>query len=571
LIAYSAAAAPRPHFDLSFEQPECTNQWFEDGSFQSPYEELVVASGAQSGQQSVRIRYTSDALWTPAAGYGGMYQILPVDGMAGKRLRLSGFIRTEGITTGYTGYWVLIYGETGIPTFVEMSSQGVSGTLPWTRYSLEADVPAGASLAVIGFELPGNGTAWFDNITLEADGQPLKEGPPPVLPVPSPGHVNWVRQNAIPVATVEAGHGFADLQPLRQVIGDARIVALGEASHGTKEFFQMKHRLLEFLVTEMGFTHFSIEANMPEAYRINEYVLTGQGDPEELVEGMGFWTWNTQELLDMVLWMRAYNASGQGPVQFTGFDAQVAAGAADNLRGFLADADPSYLPAAESAFARVATAEQTRLATAADVAAARAVLDHMSSRRNDYLANFSVEKVEWMIQNARIVVQVIELIARRAPRDLSMAENVNWILDHAPAGSKIVLWAHNGHVNRVPQWMGGYLDERHGDDMYVLSLNFGNGRYNARGPEGLTSHPVHPPVPGSLETLFQATGMPRFILDLRHMDEEAPDLWFRKPRLLQSHGAAHYHCAFYPTVVTSDYDGMVWIDPTNPSTLLSFD
>jgi erythromycin esterase-like protein len=86
------------------------------------------------------------------------------------------------------------------------------------------------------------------------------------------------------------------MQPLKKIIGDARIVALGEATHGTREFFQLKHRMLEFLATEMGFTIFSIEANMPEAYRVNDYVLTGVGDPAALLRGMYFWTWDTESL-----------------------------------------------------------------------------------------------------------------------------------------------------------------------------------------------------------------------------------------------------------------------------------
>src|SRR5215472_10824586 len=107
----------------------------------------------------------------------------------------------------------------------------------------------------------------------------------------------WIRANAVPLTTVEARNGFADMQPLRRLIGNARIVSLGEATHGSREFFQLKHRMLEFLTTQMGFTIFSIEANMPEAYRLNDYVLNGKGDPAELLRGMYFWTWNTQEVL----------------------------------------------------------------------------------------------------------------------------------------------------------------------------------------------------------------------------------------------------------------------------------
>src|SRR5678816_609679 len=100
----------------------------------------------------------------------------------------------------------------------------------------------------------------------------------------------WIHANAIRLNTTEAGHGFADMQALKPLIGNARIVSLGEATHGTREFFQLKHRMLEFLATEMGFTIFSIEANLPEAYRLNDYVLNGTGDPAELLRGMYFWT-----------------------------------------------------------------------------------------------------------------------------------------------------------------------------------------------------------------------------------------------------------------------------------------
>jgi erythromycin esterase-like protein len=147
--------------------------------------------------------------------------------------------------------------------------------------------------------------------------------------------VEWIRANAIRLSTLEAGHGFADMQALKSLIGNARIVSLGEATHGTREFFQLKHRMLELLATEMGFTIFSIEANMPEAYRLNDYVLNGTGDPAELLRGMYFWTWNTEEVLEMIRWMRAFNASGRGRVQFSGFDMQTHTVALDIVQQFV--------------------------------------------------------------------------------------------------------------------------------------------------------------------------------------------------------------------------------------------
>ncbi|MGA7315309.1 MAG: erythromycin esterase family protein [Silvibacterium sp.] len=155
----------------------------------------------------------------------------------------------------------------------------------------------------------------------------------PGAQVSEPGEqafVDWARQNAIPLKTVEAGHGFEDMAPVGKIVGDARIVELGEATHGTHEFFQMKHRMVEYLATREGFTIFSIEANMPEAYRLNDFVLNGVGDPKQLLKGMYFWTWNTEEVLDMILWMREFNRSGKGRIEFTGFDMQTPTVSLDN-------------------------------------------------------------------------------------------------------------------------------------------------------------------------------------------------------------------------------------------------
>ena len=165
---------------------------------------------------------------------------------------------------------------------------------------------------------------------------------------------DWIRAHAIRLSTPEAGHGFDDLQPLKTVIGSARIVSLGEATHGTREFFQLKHRMLEFLVTEMGFTIFSIEANMPEAYRLNDHVLNGAGDPARLLKGMYFWTWDTEEVLAMIRWMHEFNQSGKGRVEFTGFDMQIPTVSQDIVRGFVTRYDSSYATKLEEAAALVA-------------------------------------------------------------------------------------------------------------------------------------------------------------------------------------------------------------------------
>ncbi|HET9235196.1 MAG TPA: erythromycin esterase family protein, partial [Candidatus Eisenbacteria bacterium] len=104
---------------------------------------------------------------------------------------------------------------------------------------------------------------------------------------------SWMKAHAQPFATCEPTDSVADLAGLQNMVGNARIVALGEGTHGTREFFQLKHRMVQYLATEMGFNVFAIEANLPEAWRLNDYVLGGTGDVRALVGGMNFWTWDT--------------------------------------------------------------------------------------------------------------------------------------------------------------------------------------------------------------------------------------------------------------------------------------
>jgi erythromycin esterase-like protein len=515
---------------------------------------------------------------------------------------------------------------------------------------------------------------------------------PLALSSQEPAVTDWIRANAVRLNTVEAGHGFADMEPLRKIIGDARIVSLGEATHGTREFFQLKHRMLEFLATQMGFTIFSIEANMPEAYRLNGYVLNGTGDPAQLLRGMYFWTWNTEEVLDMIHWMRDFNASGRGRVQFTGFDMQTTPVAAEIVRAYVARTDPAYeatvrdavklatgpvatiagpafgvlvgtfpwatvagktirlsgyikTDAIDSGYAglwwRADSRERSAIAfnnmqemgprgttdwqryefelqipadvnninfgalhpgygtawfsdlvveidgkkyedpafdfslgasrprgfgasgagyeirldsavphnghatfrmgrshsmnaapaqptAAAVVAAWRAIYDKLRTSSDTSWS------ARWAVQNARVVMQAMELRTGTVSRDQSMAENIKWILDENPK-AKIVLWAHNGHVaaagaGGIARSMGAYLREEYGTQMVVLGFAFNRGSFQAIGRENgrtttLRQHTVGPADSSSFDRALGAAGVPVFALDLRKPPQGAVSAW----------------------------------------------
>ncbi|HEX2224630.1 MAG TPA: erythromycin esterase family protein [Thermoanaerobaculia bacterium] len=562
---------PRPHLDLGFEAPDCQGGWYLGGR---GYDAGRDDSAPQAGRRSARLRWQGKTAWKSGdEGFGVATQSVNAQALAGRKLRYSGYLRTEGITKGDAGLWIRVDGASGTLQFANLEGRGPKGTTPWTRYDVDVEVPDGAKEIYFGATLVGDGTVWVDSLSFTVDGQPWTEGPrlePPALDEPA---VAWLRERAIPFTTAEAGSGFADLQPLKKLIGDARIVALGEATHGTREFFQMKHRLTELLATEMGFTIFSIEASMPEAYRLNEYVLTGEGDPRELLRGMYFWTWDTQEVLDMILWMREFNRSGKGRIQFTGFDMQYPGVAVANVKKLVGEARPELLPRLEEAYAPFADWEASRgpaepARTAARLAGAQKALEIAESARGPLTARLGREKAEWAVQNARVALQTAEMAARKTGRDRSMAKNVEWILDQAGPDAKIVLWAHNGHVYRKEPMMGHYLARRYPREMVVLGFAFYQGRYTAVGEAGLGQHDAAPAMNGSVESYLHAAGLPRFVLDLRNLPAGAPSSpWLAEPRPLRMIGAVATNCVYMPSVVAEEYDALIYFDQTNPSAL----
>lgn len=357
---------------------------------------------------------------------------------------------------------------------------------------------------------------------------------------------DWLRKNAIPLSTPEAGHGFRDLQPLKKVIGDARIVSLGEATHGTREFFQIKHRMLEFLATEMGFTIFAIEASFPECLAINEYVTSGRGDPAAALAGQRFWTWDTHEVLDLIQWMRRFNEDPRNPrkLSFYGFDMQFPPVGAQKFLDYLSQVDPLLAFEAEKTLVPLTTDfnafnygslparewEKTRVGIST-------LLRSLRSRMATYIRRSSETEWELALLHLVVVKQGEEMYRDPtrsfAIRDRAMADNVEALLHLGGEDSKAVLWAHNGHV-RVAPWdggilpMGAHLKRRFGDGQVVFGFAFGHGSFQAvdmdRG--GLRNFRVGAPQPASLDALFSEIGS-LFVIDLAKLPREGPVAeWF---------------------------------------------
>jgi len=364
----------------------------------------------------------------------------------------------------------------------------------------------------------------------------------------------WLRGRAVAFDTDDPSHPSVDLQPAKAMVATARVVSLGEGTHGTAEFFRMKHRLLRLLVEEMGFTAFAIEASFPDSEPINDYVLRGRGDARQALAGQGFWTWTTEEVLDMVQWMRAYNQA-HGPVlSFRGFDMQHPAPSMDAVVAYLRGVDPVAAAGAQQLYdpyrpyAEWATVGNYRTAGAEIRAACHAnvgeVADMLTRNQVRYEGATSARAFAEASRHARTVVQAEAYYAGNGQRDAFMAENALWLLEQAGPAARIVLWAHNGHVQRAPDGfdsMGAYLDRQLGTQMVVFGFAFGQGTCTAVGTAGgLGPQTVPPPIADSYEATFDSAALPRFLLDTRGLSRGAPGPdWLLDAHLHRSIGALY--------------------------------
>jgi erythromycin esterase len=195
-----------------------------------------------------------------------------------------------------------------------------------------------------------------------------------------------------------------------------------------------------------------------------------------------------------------------------------------------------------------------------------AVVSHLDKARTSYRAAGAAERdIEWAVQNARVVLQAMQLRAGKVSRDKSMADNIKWILDQNP-GAKIVVWAHNGHVATGGfsyETMGSALRRMYGREMFVFGLSFSHGSFQAipQGGGALKNFTVPPLSSASLDATLAAAGLPLFALDLR----AAPE-WFRERRGSRQIGAVYPEDtpdAFIADFVPADtFDAVLFVEAT---------
>ncbi|MFF5976298.1 erythromycin esterase family protein [Streptomyces sp. NPDC012769] len=369
---------------------------------------------------------------------------------------------------------------------------------------------------------------------------------------------------------------LTDTRALERIVGSAKVVGIGEATHSSAEFFEAKHRLFERLVEERGFTTFALEANWSTGLLIDDYVRFGKGDIRKIMRDEfqnAYGLWNTEEYLDLFTWMRRHNLRHPGhQVRFMGNDLGYAGpGLFDEVTGYVAGAHPDLLPRVRDLYrssrpadgvtvdawmnALMARPLAERRAMKADVTRALALLERRAPVGNDRAAR---EAHAWAVQHARAIAQVGTeyaydlgtpdgVAAAMLYRDRVMAENTVWWQRHT--GDRMVLSAHNGHVGyettmpaHYPKLQGAFLRDALGRDYVSIGATFGRGSFNAHDTEApgepVRVFDVGPLGPDSNEHVLDRVASRPFLLDLRTATPAARQ-WLSTARPSRSIGTAY--------------------------------
>jgi erythromycin esterase-like protein len=412
-----------------------------------------------------------------------------------------------------------------------------------------------------------------------------------------------IRQSAYPLLGRQR-----DYDALLNLIDDARFVLIGEATHGTHEFYEQRAEITKRLIQEKGFTTVAIEADWPDAYRVHRFTqgMSTDPSPEEALRG-GFqrfptWMWRNLDVLKFVGWLHDYNNSQPiraKKVGFYGLDLYSMYASITEVMSYLERIDPE---AAERARSRYACFEHFGtdaqhygyvtgfgLSQSCEDDTVNQLLE-LQRRKQEYaLRDGFVAEDEFFYaeQNARLVKNAEEYYRSMFRgrewswnlRDRHMAETLDQLVGHYSRQGqqlKVVVWEHNSHLGdaratdmgSAGEWnVGQLVRQRYGRKAVLIGFTTYTGTVTAatNWDEPAQLMIVQPALPGSYEALFHDTGIPRFMLNLRQDNLAVQGL--QEHRLERAIGViyhpkterlSHYFYACLP----QQFDAVIHLDDT---------
>lgn len=398
-----------------------------------------------------------------------------------------------------------------------------------------------------------------------------------------------------------------DYDALLDLVGDARFVLIGEASHGTHEFYQQRAEITKRLIQDKGFTAVAVEADFPDAYRVNCYVRGANSDttPETALRGFQqfpSWMWRNTEVVAFVGWLRQYNDAlprKHPKIGFYGLDLYSMYRSIAAVLNYLDRVDPEAAKRARDHYSCLEHADEDaqgygyaatfELRESCQDAVVNQ-LQELQQRAAEYTQRNSQGAADdffYAEQNARLVKDAEDYYrsmfqGRESSwnvRDRHMADSLDDLVEHLNRQgnpTKVVVWAHNSHLGdaratdmgKAGEWnLGQLVREKYNQETVLIGFSTYTGTVTAAANwnELPQLKLVRPGLPGSYEALFHDTGLAQFWLNLRTENSAVAAL--QKRRLERAIGviyrpeterSSHYFYASLP----QQFDAIIHIDDT---------
>ena len=412
--------------------------------------------------------------------------------------------------------------------------------------------------------------------------------PPSVTapPVEEPSEItHWLQENAISLASTEPLTNYDDLLPLKDLIGDAEIVALGSSTLGTHEFFTIQNRLLDFLARELNFNLVFLDVNMPEAEIMNDYIQEGLGKPRELLGLFYKWNYNSEEMLDIIYWMRNFRHNGS--LEFKGMLARYPLYAMYQVVYYLNQVDTTAAFKADSLYLYFRLQHRSyydrkkewlkQVCREGIIAVHNILLENQAL----YISLTSEEEFARVLRLAYFVIQVERYLATLSQNIQYeiMAENVDYFYTRGGPGTKIILLSHSQDVAKKPGSVVDLLINQYGYEVKTMGFIFSKGFFNAQGFDTLTNTLAAPCIqeatsaPQNLyEYYFNKAEIPAYILSLRYHGNPTGSEWLDGEKAMRSITDIYFPASpelhYLPCSIRNEFDFIVFVNSTIQTTFL---
>lgn len=391
---------------------------------------------------------------------------------------------------------------------------------------------------------------------------------------------------------IEEVEDYAQTVEQLAIPDSAQIIALGEAAHGNKEFQELKLSVLKELVEKYEVKSFALETDFGEGVAINEYIHGGDGTAENAVNNLSFTIYQTQQMIDLVTWMREYNDNvpDDEKLSFYGFDLQNPQTDVEYVKGYL-DKTKAVHDFNETDTLNVMLEEDITLSdesTQNAIEMLKTVKAELENSREKYIENSNQEEYELALHCVDNILHCVDLfsidsneyVSSNNKRDELMAQNVIWILEHEQekGNTRIMIAGHNGHIAKSEGYytsMGDNLNQKYGDHYLAIGTDYFNTTDNIANNRGRGNYSFCSADPLAAQAKFMDNQM--YYLDFKQIDSNSK--LYSMIHSKMSMGSLGEGYSFLMRFLNSShriseapvklYDGMIFVYSANPIEIIA--